>query len=88
MIVMEGTQGVSYRAWVVCLCHVRRKNRSGRTENRSRLLAFLPFGATILEPYLLRKETFRSRSDLNTAIHVGRFQTSDFLCACNPTSRT
>jgi len=64
VIVMEGTQGVSYGAWVVCLCHMRRKNRSGRTENSSRLLAFLPFRATILEPYLLTKETFKVSAQL------------------------
>lgn len=64
MIVMEGTQGVSYGAWVVRLGHVRRKNRGWRTENCSRLLTFLPFCATILEPYLLTIEAFKVSTQL------------------------
>ena len=67
---MEGTQGVSYRAWVVCLGHVRRKNRGGRTENSSRLLPFLPLCATILEPYLLMKEIFEVLAPVYKKCHI------------------
>ena len=76
MVVVEGAQGVTYRTWIVCLSHVRRKNRGRRTENSSCLLALLPFSSTILEPYLVTEEVFKVLALLQAIQCTSKLQVS------------
>ena len=52
VVIMEGAQGIPYRAGVVRLAYVRWKNRCWRAKNSRCLLALFPFSATVLKPNL------------------------------------